>query len=330
MNKIVVAILVSICATLFIGCKKDVEYQHFEGAVWHTSFHISYQSNKNLNDSIARVMKLVEQSLSPFCDSSGVTMINNNVTDVTDTLFRKVFAMSQKVNGASGGVYDPTVAPLVDLWGFGRNKEVPEPTAAQIDSALCRVGIAKCRLVGARLVKPIPDMIFNFSSITKGYGCDLVGEMLRRNGCDNFLVEIGGEMCLCGVNPKGEKWHVMIEAPIVSNSGSEKLLTLPLTNCAVATSGNYRNYRDTHSGVRVGHTISPVTGRPIVSSTLSATVIARDCMTADALATACMAMPASQALQMIGTWPGAEVLLVVSSKTGNSPWTILRSENFPN
>lgn len=330
MKNFVVAILVFAGLTLFVGCKKNTEYQHFEGAVWHTSFHISYQCDKNLNDSIAQVMKLVELSLSPFCDSSVVSKINRNLTNVTDTLFRKVFITAQKVNVASGGVYDPTVAPLVELWGFGRNRDVAEPTPAQIDSALRWVGIDKCRLTGIHIVKPVPETIFNFSSITKGYGCDLIAQMLIRNGCENFLVEIGGEMALAGLNPKGEKWHVMIEAPIVSTSGSEKLLTLPLSDCGVATSGNYRNYRDTHSGVRVGHTISPTTGRPIISSTLSATVIAADCMTADALATACMAMPASQALQMISQWPDAEVLLVVSSKSGDSPWTILRSENFPN
>lgn len=324
------SIAVFLLFLLVVSCGKNAEYKHFNGAVWHTSFHITYQSDKNLNDSIVAVMKSVEMSLSPFCDSSLISAINRNETFEVDSLFRKVFTTAKKVNEVSGGMYDPTVAPLVELWGFGKNKERPEPSPEQISEAKECVGIDSCRLEGDMIVKKNSGTTFNFSSITKGYGCDLIGEMLKRNGCDNFLVEIGGEMVLSGKNPKGEDWHVMIEAPVESQGVGEKMLTVALTSCGVATSGNYRNYRKTHNGVRFGHTISPLSGRPVVSTTLSATVIAGDAMTADALATACMALPAPQALKMIAEWPGAEALLVsVSSPGSPSPWTMHRTENFP-
>lgn len=313
-----------------VACGQTVEYKYFEGAVWHTSFHITYKSDKNLNDSIVAVMKMVEESLSPFCDSSIVSAINRNETNETDSLFRRIFIAAQRVNKASGGMYDPTVAPLVELWGFGKNRDCAEPTQEQISEAMASVGIDKCMLKDDTIVKRHFNTAFNFSSITKGYGCDLIGEMLKRNGCSDYLVEIGGEMALSGKNAKGEDWHVMIEAPLDENPGTEKMITIAVSECGIATSGNYRNYRDTRNGVRVGHTISPVTGRPVISTTLSATVIAKDAMTADALATACMAMSAPQALQMIGEWPGAEALLVTVSPSGSGlPWTMHSTDNFP-
>ncbi len=315
---------------LAVSCVKNADYEHFDGSVWHTSFHITYKSDKNLNDSILSVMKMVEMSLSPFCDSSTVSAINRNETTHTDSLFRRIFLTAQRINKASGGMYDPTVAPLVELWGFGKNRECPEPTAGQIAEAMRSVGIDKCSLKGSDILKYNENTSFNFSSITKGYGCDLIGEMLKRNGCNDYLVEIGGEMALSGKNSKGDDWHVLIEAPLDENPGTDKIITIAVSSCGIATSGNYRNYRNIESGVRIGHTISPLTGKPVVSTTLSATVIATDAMTADALATACMAMPASLALRMIREWPDAEAMLItIAPSKSRSPWAIHCTENFP-
>lgn len=301
----------------FVSCNGPKVYNSCEGSVWATSYHITYRSSRVLDDSIIEVMRRVEMSLSPFADSSLVSRINRNETAETDSLFRRIFIASQQVNRLSGGCYDPTVAPLVNLWGFGYKKAVVEPRQEQIDSALRLVGIGRCTLEGDRLKKLDPSTEFDFSSITKGYACDLIGEMLRRNGCSDYLVEIGGEVAVSGKNPQGEKWRIMIDAPVENDTAvvHKRLSVIAVTDCGVATSGNYRNFKKTSAG-KTWHTISPSTGRPARSTTLSATVIAPNAMMADALATACMAMPLADAMCMIENLPDTEALLVTASPSG--------------
>ena len=146
----------------------------------------------------------------------------------------------------------------------------------------------------------------------------MVGEMLSRNGVENYMVEIGGEIALKGRNPKGKPWRIQVDAPIADNTGavSERMAVVEITDCGVATSGNYRNYRDYDGQGRVGHTIDPRTGYPVATTTLSATVIAPTCIEADALATACMALPLERAMAMIEEWPGASALLVDTDDSG--------------
>lgn len=327
MRKLFLAITVVLAAALLAGCDSRSPYRRCEGVIWATSYHITYRSEKMLDDSVLTVLRNVEQSLSPFIDSSLVSNINAGVTDRTDSLFRRIFIASSEVCRLSGGAYDPTVAPLVNLWGFGYRSTGREPSPQQIDSALALVGILECRLDGNRIVKRSPATEFDFSSITKGYACDLVGDMLRRNGCNDFIVEIGGEVKASGENDRGSGWRIMIDAPVENDTAvvHSGIAVIEISNCGVATSGNYRNYRKTSSG-KAWHTISPATGRPAVSSTLSATVIAPDAMTADALATACMVLPADSALSMIRRLPDTEALLV---SVGSKGFALHSTPGFP-
>ena len=189
-----------------------------------------------------------------------------------------------------------------------------------VDSMMSRVGISECRIGPDGVIeKKHPRTEFNFSAITKGYGCDAVGEMLRRNGCEDFLVEIGGEICLSGESPRGGAWNVMIDAP-VDNADAvvhSEMMTLSLTGCGIATSGNYRNYRMTDRG-KTSHTISPVTGMPVTLApadtlVLSATVVAPSAMEADALATACMLLPPSLSRGMMRAAGASRLILAVST-----------------
>ncbi len=298
---------------LLAGCggSRDTDYRKAEGIVWATTYHITYRSPLDLDDSLQIVFRQVEESLSPFDPTSTVSRINRGESAITDTMFRHIFNASCQVNAISHGAFDPTVAPLVNLWGFGYREHGGEPTDAQIDSALQLVGIDRCHLDKDKLVKQHPGIEFNFSAITKGYGCDMIGEMLRRNGCTDYMVEIGGEVAVSGSNPHGTPWRIMIDSPDESNREvrHRRLAVAEITDCGVATSGNYRNYRDTGSG-KAWHTISPVTGRPAITTTVSATVVAPSAMLADALATACMAMPLDSAKAMIERLPGTSALLV--------------------
>ena len=270
------------------------QWHKSQGAVWNTTYSITYRADRDLADSISAVFREVEMSLSPFNPASRISLINRGESMQTDSLIARVFGISQRVCSLSGGNFDPTVSPLVNLWGFGYSRrpadgKAPAPTQAEIDSALQLVGIADCRIANGLMKKKAPGTTFNFSAVTKGYGCDLVGAMLRRNGCEDYMVEIGGEMAT-----------------------HEAMRVVALTDCGVATSGNYRNYRVDSLGHHLGHTISPRDGRPYATDILSATVVAPTCAEADALATACMASPEADAVAMLKGMGDVRALLVVA------------------
>lgn len=322
--------LLAIAATSCLGsCDKSAPFRNAEGAAWNTTYHVTYRCDKPLDDSIIAVMRDVELSLSPFAKSSTISRINRNEPTKPDSSIIRVFNASLLVNRLSGGMFDPTVSPLVNLWGFGEaGRDVAQPTDAMLDSALQSVSIARCRLTADGISKPSPLTRFNFSAITKGYGCDMVGKMLRRNGCTDYMVEIGGEIALSGLNRNRQPWHIMIDSPLANDSTVDhhRMATISVSDCGIATSGNYRNFRKTTSG-RIGHTISPVTGRPVQSSTLSATVMAPDAMLADALATACMAMHPDSAIAMADKTPDVGIMLVSADSTGR--WLVTTSSRFP-
>lgn len=308
----------------------DNSYQKISGGVWNTTYNIIYNSPADLRDSITTVLKQVEMSLSPFNDSSLISRINRGEDCPTDTLLRRIFLASQEVCRASGGRFDPTVAPLVNLWGFGYRNTGIEPTQEMIDSVLSTIGITDCAIDSAGVIlRHTPGTEFNFSAITKGYGCDLVGEMLRRNGCNDFMVEIGGEIALSGKNPRGEDWHIMIDAPIDNDTAvvHSRMALIERGSGGIATSGNYRNFKQTSSG-RVWHTISTLDGRPAHTDLLSATVIAPSAMLADAYATACMAMEADSARAMLSRVDGVEALFVTLNPVDSS-FVISTSSGFP-
>lgn len=311
-------------ALLATACSRSPQWRVAEGAIWHTTYRIAYLSDTGLEDSILQTMLTVEQSLSPFVPSSRISRINRNETDSTDCLIDHVFGISRHVSEISGGRFDPTVSPLVNLWGFGYDREARRqiehdndssfriPPAA-IDSALTLVGIADCSINDGRIIKKHPSTTFNFSSVTKGFACDMVSAMLLRNAAGDHMVEIGGEIAISGHNPQNKEWRIQIDAPSGSSPAAHTPLRIisPPTG-GIATSGNYRNFHDTARYGRVGHTIDPSTGMPVHSPVASATVTAPTCALADALATACMAASSqSQAMEIINAVPAAECLLVI-------------------
>ena len=296
----------------FASCGDKIHQN--SGAMWGTTYHITYSSPIDLGDSIVSVMADIERQLSVFSPSSTVSRINRNEDVEVEQDFINVFNLSRRISGISGGAFDPTVGPLTDIWGFGPSHSDDDsmPTTSQIDSILVSVGISDCSLDGRRVVKKSPDTRFDFSSVAKGYGVDAIAAMLSRNGCTDYLVEIGGEVVARGLNPTGKTWRVQIDSPASDRAGHISMLVIPLDNSAVATSGNYRNYRISE-GRRIGHTLDPRTGMPALTSVLSATVIAPDCATADAIATACMVIDVADALSLIDSLPGVEALFAISS-----------------
>lgn len=221
--------------------------------------------------------------------------------------------MSLKINRLSEGVFDPTLGPLITAWGFGKGHRATRDTL-RLDSLLAITGINRTRIENGLLLKEDARIEFNFSAIAKGYGCDRVAEMLMRNGVTNFMVEIGGEIRCGGKSPSGGRWRISVDRPLLADSVvHESQCILELAGGGLATSGNYRNYR--REGGRVlGHTISPVTGRPVETDVLSASVVAPTAMEADALATALMALGSERAKRLVVD-EGYGALLVLADST---------------
>jgi thiamine biosynthesis lipoprotein len=301
MNKrylIVLIALVAAIVMMFAARDRKRFFAH-EGIVWTTQYHITYEAARDLNDSIQLILGNLDMSVSPYNKASLITALNQNNTTRVDAYIKRLLLASAIVNNESGGAFDPTVMPLVNAWGFGY-KNGKMPTRSQLDSILAFVGMDKVRLNGDTLVKQDPRVMLDFSSIAKGMACDEIGRMLARNGAENWLVEIGGEVMASGVNNHGKPWHVSVDMPSDDEANShESALVLTLDSGAVATSGNYRKWR-IEEGNKLSHIIDPHTGDSRTGTLLSVTVIANDCMTADAWATACMVMGEENVKNMMG------------------------------
>ena len=305
--KKIVYIVVAIGLVALAMCRtKEAEtqvlsYYKLEGTVFHTIYHITYQGERDYHDEIKQLFKEFDGSLSMFNDTSIITRMNNCDTSVVaNRYFRHVFTKAMEVSEATGGAFDITVAPLVNLWGFGF-KNSDNVSQAAIDSILQFVGYKTVHLdEEGHLHKDDPRTIMDASSIAKGYMSDVVADFLREQGVENYMVEIGGEVALNGVNPKGSSWSIGINKPTDDSTqvNSELQDILYMSEGGVATSGNYRNfyYKD---GKKYAHTIDPHTGYPIQQDILSSTVIARDCMTADAYATAFMVLGKEKAMEVL-------------------------------
>ncbi len=319
MRKIELLWVVAI-SLVIIGCANQERYIQNQGMVWNTTYNIIYKSDKDLSDSINAVLKEIDQSASVFNKNSIVSELNVSDSLSVDTHLVNLYGIAKKVFNLSGGMFDPTLSPLIDAWGFGKGHKVNPQDTCRIDEILQYVGLGKTECKNGYIIKEDKRIQFNFSSVAKGYGCDAVAEMLKRSGVKDYMVEIGGEIALGGESPRGSKWNISIDRPVASDSilNHESQCIISLTDCGMATSGNYRNFRS-EGGRRIAHTISPVTGRPIQTDVLSATVIAPSSAEADALATACMAVGSEKARVMFDKLKYPVYLILTDSTSWSNP-----------
>lgn len=288
---------------VIVGRQKSVPYQHDEGRIFGTTYHITYQSDDNLKKEIEETLKAVDQEFSMFNPQSTVALINEGKRPTLSDDFLEVYQLAQQVNKESDGAFDITVAPLVNAWGFGF-KSQQMPNNHQIDSLRRLVGMEHVSLAGAKESQYVrfqrPRMMLDFSAIAKGYGTDRVARLLMSHDVANFMVEIGGEVYAKGNSEKRLPWRIGVSKPVddPDNDAQELETVLNVTNQAMATSGNYRNFYY-KGGRKYAHTIDPKTGRPVQHSLLSATVLAPTCAEADAYATSFMVMGLDKARQVL-------------------------------
>lgn len=293
------------------------ETQRTQGSVFGTFYHITYQSNKELKSGIEAALQAVDNSLSPFNPKSVITAINDNTCMEADSMLTEVFNLAKTVSRETDRAFDITVAPLVNLWGFGF-KTGTGVSEDKVDSLLVFVNIDNVQLQNGVIKKKYPETMLDCSAIAKGYGVDAVGLYLERQDVKNYMVEIGGEVRVRGTNPQGELWHIGIDRPTddPANTNNEVEQVLQVTQLAMATSGNYRNFYE-KDGKKYAHTIDPRTGYPVQHSILSSTVLAQDCATADAYATAFMVLGMEEAQKVLAKHPELMAYFIYSDKAGH-------------
>ena len=292
---------------LLVSCTEKAVFQKNSNLVFGTIYNITYQYADDLQAEIEAELQKVDGEFSMFNPQSTVARINGGDSTVErSAMFCEIFELAKTVNKETNGAFDIHVAPLVNAWGFGF-KHDQLPTPQQVDSLL-----------------KIRDQM-DFSAIAKGYGCDVVARLLRSHGIENFMVEIGGEVVLSGHNDKGQPWHIGVNKPVENPEDGDLQTVLSITDCAIATSGNYRNfyYKD---GQRYAHTIDPRTGYPVQHSLLSATVVAADCATADAYATSFMVLGLDSAQAVLNSHPELKAYLIYSDESGQM--SVWRSETL--
>lgn len=296
LNISVILLLICILSSL-TACDRR-QYRTDSGMVWNTVYNITYDSSDIFTDSILNIFDNVGKSVSLFDEESVVSKVNNESGPiVVDSTFITIYNTSLKINRLTKGAFDPTLSPLITAWGFGKGHKAT-PDTARIDSILCFVGLQRTHLSGNKLIKDDARTQFNFSAIAKGFGCDEIGRMFKRNGVNNYLVEIGGEIVVSGQSKRGSKWNISIDRPNPDALHTDSQMIIEVTDCGIATSGNYRNYQTGPQG-NYGHTINPKTGRPAETDILSATVVAATCMEADALATSFMVLGKENAVEIV-------------------------------
>lgn len=284
---------------LATACKRQ-PVQQFSGAALGTTFHISYlgDADPTLPDQVDSLLWDINRTFSIFDTTSLISRVNAGEKEALSGDFLYVLRKALEVSEKTGGAFDCTIQPLVELWGFGREGQKHIVPRTTIDSVRQFVGSTKISIEGEHIVKGDPRIQLNFNAIAKGFAVDKVATHLLARGYENFIVEIGGEIVAHGTK-QGKPWKVGIQTPTTTADGAvESQRSFPLRNRAVATSGNYRNFFE-KEGVRYTHILNPVTGRPEETNLLSVTVLAPDCTTADAYATAFMVLGLEPSLRIV-------------------------------
>ncbi|MBR1557597.1 MAG: FAD:protein FMN transferase [Prevotella sp.] len=311
-------VLLIVGTVLIIRQQQNMPYQKSADKVFGTFYHAVYQCDSDLTYSINAELAKVDQALSPFNPNSVITAVNQNKEVKLNDMFTDVFNLAMDISKDTDGAFDITVAPLVNAWGFGFKSGI-EPTKEQVDSLMQIIGYQKVTLEGGKIRKTDDRIMLDCSAIAKGYGTDVVARMLRSRGVNNFMIEIGGEIVTSGVNPDRKPWRVGISKPSDDPTGSDSGVQsiVNITDKAMATSGNYRNFYY-KGGKKYAHTIDPKTGYPVQHNILSATVFAKSCSVADAYATSFMVMGLEKARQLLERHPELMAYLIYSDNDGNN------------
>ncbi len=311
-----VRIIIILAITLVTSsCKKYIENK---GAVYGTFYSIKYESpsGKDLQNEIESEFERYTQIFSHYEKTSTISKINNNEDVWPEPEFITCYEKAMEISEITQGAFDITAGDLINAWGFGP-EEKEKMTPEKVDSLLQITGFQKIQLENGQIVKEEPRINLNMSAISKGYTCDLIGYFLTEKGVQNYMIDIGGEVVTKGVNAKGKIWSIGIRKPIENILNEEIQTAIQLPDKALATSGNYLNFY-IENGKKYGHTIDPRTGYPVQHSILSSSVLANDCMTADAYATTFMVLGVEKGIEIARKVPDIEVYFIYADENGEN------------
>jgi len=290
---------------LFVSCAVDRKQQLFKisGNGLGTTYNISYFSDNaiDLRPQLDSIFEVINASMSTYHQDSDISKLNRGEDVELDKHFKSVFNTAKNIHQSTNGYFDPSIGPLVNAYGFGPTKPLQSITAPEIDSLLQMVGFEKFTINENKLVTDVDGFFLDFNAIAKGYTVDVMATHLKDLGLTDYFVELGGEIVAQGKNlEKNSAWNFGIEKPVENNDIRDLTHAITLTNEALATSGNYRKFKvDEATNQKYVHTIDPKTGKAEKSNVLSASVVAENCMLADAYATSLMAMGFDNALSVI-------------------------------
>ena len=327
-------ILLLTTSLLLCGCDSRQAYVRIEGFAQGGTYHVICSPETGLEapalqSRIDSLLLDIDRTLSGYNKGSLLSRINAGEDPCLNDLFIGCFNRSKEIWAESGGAFDPSAAPLFDLWGFGFSNK-GTVTQAAIDSIRAFVGMdllsLEARDDGVHLVKTDPSIKLNFNAIAQGFSADAVAVLLDSLGCTNYLVDIGREIRCKGVNAVGGPWRVGLDRPVDGNfdEGADLQAILEVTDCGIVTSGNYRKFY-VEDGQKFAHTIDPATGRPVTHNLLSVTVVAADATTADAYATWLMVVGPVKARELLADRPDLDALLVYDE---NGQMKTFQTENI--
>lgn len=311
---------------LFTSCQKQA-VNHFAGSALGTTYTVTYtgKESSHLKNQTDSILQIINHEFSVFDSTSLLSQINMGKDIALNSDFVHVLTQSIQIGAKTNGAFDCTLQPLLELWGFGRaqHKQIVPPKT--IDSVKQFVGYRLIAIDKNHLIKKDARVQLNFNAIAKGYAVDKIAALFLEKGYPNFVIEVGGEIVAKGTK-KGKPWKIGIQVPTETADGAqESQNSFELTDMAVATSGNYRNYFE-KNGVRYTHILNPQTGRPEQSNLLSVSIIANDCMTADAYATAFMVLGLDKAMQLAETIPNLEAFFIYDD---HGQYKTAKTPNFP-
>jgi thiamine biosynthesis lipoprotein len=303
----------------FLSCQKSPPaYTQLEGSAQGTTFRIVYVDSlsRDFSISVDSIFRVIDHSMSLWDSTSLISLLNTNDPAArADAHFTTVFRKAWEVSAQTDGYFDCTVGPLVKAWGFSYKKKLPPPTSVQVDSLKRLIGYHQVQLSDGKLSKENPEIQIDFNAIAQGYTVDVLADFLKAKGVQNYMVEVGGEVRAEGRNERGEIWRIGIDKPSDTAAVGRPLqAVVSLNTKSLATSGSYRKFVE-RDGHKFSHAIDPHTGYPITHTLLSISVLAPDCMSADAYATAFLVMGLEKAIPLAKE-KGLEIYGISAGKNG--------------
>ena len=308
--------ILALLIIFLVSCNnKEPKNTKLSGQVFGTSYSVIYNSYENYEKQFDSLFYVINKSMSTYIENSDISKINRNEAVEVDEHFNNVFKTSKTIYDVTSGAFDPTIGAVVNAWDFGPEGKIVSLDSLKIDSLMLSVGLDKVKLRRNAISKQNLNTYLDFNAIAKGYAVDVIATYLESQNVNDYLVEIGGEIRCKGMNKeKQSNWMVGIDKP--NFDGSQSVIkAINLIDGAMATSGTYRKFKLNAEGNRYAHIIDTETGYPSKTNVLSVSVIANDCMTADAYATAFQAMGINKVSELLKTHPELKVFFIFENES---------------